>query len=92
MMSKADAVSYAKSGIRVNSVHPGSIESELSKSLSADADEASAQYNQRMLESIPAGHRGTAADVAHGVVYLSSTDARFVTGTELVIDGGYTAV
>lgn len=91
LMSKADAVTYAKSGVRVNSVHPGSIETELSKKLSADPDEDAEQYARQMLESTPMGHRGTPRDIANAVVYLASDESRFVTGTELVVDGGYTA-
>ncbi|MER5755844.1 SDR family oxidoreductase [Streptomyces sp. NPDC002088] len=92
LMTKADAATYAKSNIRVNSVHPGSIETELSKSLSADPSPEAAAYAQRMLDSTPVGHRGTPADIAYGVLYLASDESRFVTGTELVVDGGYTAV
>ncbi|MET7845945.1 SDR family oxidoreductase [Streptomyces sp. NPDC005356] len=92
MMTKADAATYAKSGIRVNSVHPGSIETELSKSLSADPSPEAAAYAQRMLDSTPMGHRGSPRDIANGVLYLASDESRFVTGTELVIDGGYSAV
>jgi NAD(P)-dependent dehydrogenase (short-subunit alcohol dehydrogenase family) len=92
MMTKADAATYAMSGIRVNSVHPGSIETELSKSLSADPSPEAAAYAQRMLDSTPVGHRGSPQDIAYAVLYLASDESRFVTGTELVVDGGYTAV
>ncbi|MER5181250.1 SDR family oxidoreductase [Streptomyces sp. NPDC002896] len=92
LMTKADAATYAKSGIRVNSVHPGSIETEMSKSLSADPSPEAAAYSQRMLDSTPMGHRGSPQDIAYGVLYLASDESRFVTGTELVVDGGYTAV
>ncbi|MFJ9174819.1 SDR family NAD(P)-dependent oxidoreductase [Streptomyces sp. NPDC102360] len=92
LMTKADAATYAKSGIRVNSVHPGSIETELSKSLSADPSPEAAAYAQRMLDNTPMGHRGTPADIANAVVFLAGDESRFVTGTELVVDGGYTAI
>ncbi|WAP54846.1 SDR family NAD(P)-dependent oxidoreductase [Streptomyces sp. S465] len=92
MMTKADAATYATSDIRVNSVHPGSIETQLSTSLSADPSPEAAAYAQRMLDNTPVGHRGTPEDIAYGVLYLASDESRFVTGTELVVDGGYTAV
>ncbi|WP_425840909.1 SDR family NAD(P)-dependent oxidoreductase [Streptomyces fractus] len=92
LMTKADAATYAKSGIRVNSVHPGSIETELSKSLSADPSPEAAAYAQRMLDNTPMGHRGSPADIANAVVFLAGDESRFVTGTELVVDGGYTAI
>ncbi|MFF2329504.1 MULTISPECIES: SDR family NAD(P)-dependent oxidoreductase [unclassified Streptomyces] len=92
LMSKADAATYAASGIRVNSLHPGSIDTELSRSLSADPSPEAAAYARRMLDSTPMGHRGTPQDIAYGVLYLASDESRFVTGTELVVDGGYTAV
>ncbi|MCX5416193.1 SDR family NAD(P)-dependent oxidoreductase [Streptomyces sp. NBC_00059] len=92
LMTKADAATYATSNIRVNSVHPGSIETELSKSLSADPSPEAAAYAQRMLDNTPVGHRGTPEDIAYGVLYLASDESRFVTGTELVVDGGYSAV
>lgn len=92
LMTKADAATYAKSGIRVNSVHPGSIETELSKSLSADTSPEATAYAQRMLDNTPMGHRGSPTDIANAVVFLAGDESRFVTGTELVVDGGYTAV
>ncbi|MER6465035.1 SDR family NAD(P)-dependent oxidoreductase [Streptomyces sp. NPDC001288] len=91
LMSKADAVTYAKHGIRVNSVHPGSIDTPMSRSLS-DTLGDTADSSQRWLDATPVGHRGSPGDVANGVLYLASDEARYVTGTELVIDGGYTAV
>ncbi|MCG8970344.1 SDR family NAD(P)-dependent oxidoreductase [Streptomyces sp. CL12-4] len=92
LMTKADAATYAKANIRVNSVHPGSIETELSKSLSAGRSPDATAYAQRILDSTPVGHRGTPQDIAYAVLYLACDESRFVTGTELVVDGGYTAV
>lgn len=91
LMTKADAVTYAPYGIRVNSVHPGSIETHSKTSVRADTSEAAQEYNRRILESIPLGHRGEPSDIAYGVLYLASDESRYVTGSELVIDGGYTA-
>jgi NAD(P)-dependent dehydrogenase (short-subunit alcohol dehydrogenase family) len=91
LMTKADAVTYAPHGIRVNSVHPGSIETHSRASVRADTSPEAQAYNRRTLESIPLGHRGEPIDIAYGVLYLASDESRYMTGAELVIDGGYTA-
>lgn len=90
LMSKTDALLYAADRIRVNSVHPGFImtpmvESHL-KSLGGDYDEQVRQVGE--LHAL--GHLGEPDDIAWGVVYLASEESKFVTGSELVIDGGYT--
>ncbi|MFD4249315.1 SDR family NAD(P)-dependent oxidoreductase [Amycolatopsis thermoflava] len=90
LMTKADAATYAPRGIRVNSVHPGSIETGSAGSIRQD--EAAREYNARTLASIPLGRRGEPLDVAYGVLYLASDESRYTTGAELVIDGGFTAV
>lgn len=92
LMTKADAATYAPRGIRVNSVHPGSVESGSAASVRQDSTEAAREYNERTLAAIPLGERGEPDDVAFGVLYLASDESKYVTGTELVIDGGYTAL
>lgn len=92
LLTKADAATYAPYGIRVNSVHPGSIETGSPASVRRDTTPAAQEYNTRTLASIPLGKRGVPNDVAYGVLYLSSDESRYMTGAELVIDGGYTAV
>lgn len=92
LMSKTDALIYAADRIRVNSVHPGFIrtpmvEHHLHDSGATDLEAAMAEVDKLH----PLGHMGEADDIAWGVVYLASDEAKFVTGTELVIDGGYTA-
>jgi NAD(P)-dependent dehydrogenase (short-subunit alcohol dehydrogenase family) len=92
LMAKTDAVIYAPDNIRVNSVHPGFIwtpmvEHHLRDSGATDLDAARKEVG--LLH--PLGHMGEPDDIAWGVVYLASDESRFVTGTELVIDGGYTA-
>lgn len=90
-MSKTDAILYAKEGIRVNSVHPGFIWTPLVKAM-AEASEDGAEAFRAHLDGLhPVGHVGEPEDIAAGVAYLASDDAKFVTGSELVIDGGYTA-
>jgi NAD(P)-dependent dehydrogenase (short-subunit alcohol dehydrogenase family) len=92
LMSKNDALIYATDGIRVNSIHPGFIwtpmvEHHLRDSGATDIDAARREVG--LLH--PLGHMGDVDDIAWGVVYLASDEAKFVTGAELVIDGGYTA-
>lgn len=91
LMSKTDALLYAEDQIRVNSVHPGYIwtpmvENHL-KSGGGDVEEG----KKEVAALHPLGHMGDPDDVAYGILYLASDEAKFVTGTELVIDGGYTA-
>ena len=91
LLTKAAALECAQSGgrVRVNSIHPGGIwtpmlEQFLGKRGEHDADDAAAQMH-------PVGHAGEPDDIAYGVLYLASDESKFVTGAELVIDGGYTA-
>ncbi len=86
LLTKATAIQYAQEGIRVNSVHPGPIETPMTESRRADPD-----MRKVVLSRIPLGRYGQPEDVAKGVLYLASDDASFVTGSELVIDGGWTA-
>lgn len=90
LMAKTDALIYAPDRIRVNSVHPGFIWTPMVEHyLASQGDLEAAKKAAGDLH--PLGHMGDADDVAWGVVYLASDEAKFVTGTELVIDGGYTA-
>lgn len=73
-------------------MHPGSIESGSATSVRRGTDPTARAYNERTLAAIPLGGRGEPLDVAHGVVFLASDDSKYITGSELVIDGGYTAV
>lgn len=90
VMSKNDALIYAPDHIRVNSIHPGYIWTPMVQAyLSAAPDPDVARKAAGELH--PLGHMGEADDIAWGVVYLASDEAKFITGAELVIDGGYTA-
>lgn len=91
LMAKTDAICYARDGIRVNSVHPGSIRTPLSEKAAQGYPGGAAAYFQMWADKHPVGHQGEPDDIAFGVVYLASEEAKFVTGSELVIDGGYTA-
>lgn len=92
LLTKSVALSCAERGIavRVNSVHPGFIDTPLIRKSMARYEDA--QEAQRIYDALqPVGRLGTPDDVAWGVLYLASDESRFVTGSELVIDGGYTA-
>ncbi|MCR9113119.1 MAG: glucose 1-dehydrogenase [Rhodobacteraceae bacterium] len=90
-MSKTDAILYAKEGIRVNSVHPGFIWTPLVEAMARDSEDGPDAFRAHLDELHPVGHVGEPEDIAAGIAYLASEDAKFVTGSELVIDGGYTA-
>jgi NAD(P)-dependent dehydrogenase (short-subunit alcohol dehydrogenase family) len=92
LLTKSCALHCAKSGycIRVNSVHPGYIWTPMVEAfLAAQADPAAAKMAVEAMH--PVGHLGEPNDIAYGVLYLASDESKFVTGAELVIDGGYTA-
>lgn len=92
LLSKSAALYCAKArtNIRVNSVHPGYIWTPMVRH--AVESSGHADETRRALEAMhPVGHLGQPQDVAYGVLYLASDESAFVTGTELVIDGGYTA-
>ena len=89
-MTKTDALLYAKDKIRVNSVHPGFIWTPLVEDLAQRSGGSVAEFRERLDAAHPIGHVGEPDDIAHGVVYLASDEAKFITGSELVIDGGYT--
>jgi NAD(P)-dependent dehydrogenase (short-subunit alcohol dehydrogenase family) len=89
-MTKTDALLYAEDAIRVNSVHPGYVWTPMVKNHlegMEDPEEARAELNALH----PLGHIGEAEDVAYAILYLASEESKFVTGSELVVDGGYTA-
>ena len=86
LLTKHTALQYAKEGIRANSVHPGPIVTPMTEKRRADP-----AVRARMVSRIPLGRYGEAEEIAYGVLYLASDESRFVTGSELVIDGGWTA-
>ena len=90
LMTKTDALLYAPQKIRVNSVHPGFIWTPMVEAFAA-AGPNPAAVRSALVAKHPLGHLGEPDDVAWGVVYLASDESKFVTGSELVIDGGYTA-
>ena len=86
LLTKSIAIEYGAHNIRCNSVHPGYIETEMISGLLANSE---AMTNR--LAITPLGIFATAHDVALSVLYLASDESRYVTGAELVIDGGITA-
>jgi NAD(P)-dependent dehydrogenase (short-subunit alcohol dehydrogenase family) len=91
LMSKNDAITYAPEKIRVNSIHPGYIWTPMVENhLRATSDDLEAAKAAAGAVH-PIGHMGEPDDIAWAVVWLASEEAKFVTGTEIVIDGGYTA-
>ena len=86
LFTKNAAMQYAKDKIRVNSVHPGPIVTPMTETGRSNPENYS-----RMLNKIPMNRYGRPEEVALGVLYLASDEASFVTGSELVIDGGWTA-
>ena len=86
LMTKSIALQYADEGIRVNSVHPGPIATPMNEAAISDPEK-----RRRTEERTPLGRYGEPIEVAQGVLFLASDDASFITGSELVIDGGMTA-
>ena len=86
LFTKVTAIQHAKDGIRCNSVHPGMLDTIMTEPLLATP-----AMREAIARRIPLGKIGSAEDVAYGVLYLASDESSFVTGSELVIDGGQTA-
>lgn len=91
LMSKNDALLYAKDNIRVNSLHPGFIWTPLVEDLGKRSPEGVEAFREHLDSLHPIGHIGEPEDIAYGVLYLASDESKFLTGSELVIDGGYIA-
>src|SRR3989442_739568 len=87
IMTKSAAVQFAQHGIRVNSVHPGIMPPMRTSKASADP-----AWREKSLRAVPMKREGRVEEVAHAVLFLASDEASYITGTELVVDGGYLAV
>jgi 3(or 17)beta-hydroxysteroid dehydrogenase len=92
LLTRAAALEFAllKSNIRVNSVHPGYMRTPMLESVIRASREPDAA-REAMIRGEPIGRLGEPQDIAHAVLYLASDEAAFVTGTQLVVDGGYYA-
>lgn len=86
LLTKSTAVQYAAENIRINSVHPGPIETDMLDLVFPDEG-----MREARAVNIPMGRMGRAEDVANGVLFLASDESSYMTGSELVIDGGFTA-
>ena len=86
LLTKTTAIQYARDGIRANSVHPGPIATPMTEASRADPE----RYNSSISRT-PMGRYGQPEDIAYGVLFLASDESSYMTGSELVIDGGYTA-
>ena len=86
LLTKLTAMQYAHEGIRCNSVHPGPIVTPMTERSRNDPE----SY-EKMLSRIPLGRFGEPEEIANGVLYLASDESGWVTGSELVLDGGWTA-
>jgi len=84
MLSKSAALSYAQDGIRVNSIHPGLVWTPMT-------DQQDRERTERVLELTPMGRGAEPRELAYGVLFLASDESSFMTGSELVLDGGYLA-
>jgi 3(or 17)beta-hydroxysteroid dehydrogenase len=87
IMTKSAAVQFAQHGIRVNSVHPGIMPPMRTSKASADPE-----WRAKSVRAVPMKREGRVEEVAHAVLFLASDEASYITGTELVVDGGYLAV
>ena len=86
VLTKSAAVQYGRDGIRVNSIHPGIMPPMLTSITAADP-----VVREKALANVPLGRVGTADEAAYAVLFLASDEASYITGTELVVDGGYLA-
>ena len=86
ILTKHAAIQHASEGIRVNSISPGSIDTEM-----IAENIGTPQGRAASIKRIPAGRIGTAEDVAYGALFLASDESSFITGSDLLIDGGMTA-
>lgn len=92
LLSKSDAATYGVHGVRVNSIHPGSMNTRMSRRSAEQSEIGPEAYYRQLVGSNPLPRQGEPDEIAYGVLYLASDESRFTTGSELVIDGGYTAV
>ena len=87
LFTKSTAIQHAAEGIRCNSIHPGPIETDMIADTLNDPDNLALR-----MQRLPLGRVGKPSEIAYGAIYLASDESSFVTGSELVIDGGTTAM
>lgn len=91
LMTKNDAMFYAQDRIRINSIHPGFIWTPLVAELAESSEEGPEAFRSHLDGLHPIGTVGEPNDIAYGALFLASDESKFMTGSELIIDGGYTA-
>ncbi|MER3446023.1 MAG: short-chain dehydrogenase [Candidatus Dadabacteria bacterium] len=85
------ALDHAKQGIRVNTICPGFIKTKMNEDFIGNPPDAQEKLDQIAAQIVPMGYRGEPDDIAYALVYLSSDEAKYVTGAHVVVDGGWTA-
>ncbi len=88
LFTKSTAIQHAADNIRANSIHPGSVDTDMRRD---GMTNQTAEEIQARIDQIPLGRVGTTDDISYGALFLASDESSFMTGSELVIDGGYTA-
>ena len=88
LFTKSTAIQYASENIRANSIHPGSVDTDMRRE---GLGSQTTEEIQARVDNIPLGRVGTTEDISYGALFLASDESSFMTGSELVIDGGYTA-
>ena len=92
-LTKSAAVDCARKGydIRINSIHPGYTETKLVTDALESLGDAAGQFTEDLMKVVPMGRIAAAIEIARPILFLASDDASFMTGSELIVDGGYTA-
>ncbi|NBM14205.1 glucose 1-dehydrogenase [Streptomyces sp. GC420] len=85
LLTKTAAIQYAPEGIRINSLHPGVIDTGMVE------EEVPAAFRPALVTATPLGRMGKPEEIAYGALFLASEESSFATGSELVLDGGYTS-
>ena len=86
IFTKSTAVQYGKYGIRANSIHPGGVDTDMIAHLTEDDER-----QQRIKETVPLQRIADPIEIAYGALFLASDESSFMTGSEMVMDGGVTA-
>ena len=86
MLARSSAIELAPFNIRVNSIHPGYIQTGMTKTIDDNSE-----YLNEIVKKIPLGRPGEAKDIANLMLFLASDESKYITGSEIVIDGGWTA-
>lgn len=89
--TRSMALDHVKQGVRVNTICPGFIKTKMNEDFIGNPPDAQKQLDEIAAKIVPMGMRGEPMDIAYGILYLASDEAKYVTGSSLVIDGGWTA-